>query len=224
MSKLEDDVCNILGEMLFDDAFLRTGYCEEDTVRANDMHESAPAQLISLLEERGYTISCKNQRTFMKTDSQTIDQILNTDADKLLQGDRMMPTSLAEFINKRHKDLIPVDECYDMFNDAVIACKHHKEAFGFIPEAWATFMIDVKLNLQLKENPSKEKFMDSLLERSAQRLAWIARIASAPTDYDQEELLEMNMAELEEALDKTFPSEPKMEKGSFGRGFYKNAA
>lgn len=160
----------------------------------------------------------------MKNSNSTVDSILSADADKLMRNDRLMPTSLAQFINKRHRDLIPVDECYDRFEDAVGACRHHREAFGFIPNEWADFMTEVKLNIKFRENPTLEPFMDELIEVQGKRLAIMIRIAALSSDYDQEELLELTVTELEEIQDELLPLEKRMEKGSFGRGFNKKAA
>lgn len=139
------------------------------------------------------------------------------------QTEKLMPLSLVNEVEKLNRFLVPIEDCYNRFFDAMNICRDHKESFGFIPEEWAKFMIEVELNLKLGENPTKEVFMDKLIQLQARRLAWITRIVCTTDDYEQEDLLEMNIKELEDILNELFPSEPRMEVGSFARGFYTNS-
>jgi hypothetical protein len=149
----------------------------------------------------------------------SINTILVQDADDMMKSVHLMPLSLAQFINKRHHDLLPVDECFSRFTEAVQACKDHKEAFGFIPTGWADYMAEVKINVQFKENPTNEGYVDVLIQVQTKRLAMIMRIAVSTNEYEQEDLLLLSNTELEEVLEELFPIEKRMDKGSFGRGF-----
>ena len=137
---------------------------------------------------------------------------------------RLMPMSLAEFINKKSKDLVPLSECYSRFSDAVSACKMHSDAFGFIPDEWTLFITQVQACIDTGNNTTGEQYVRTLISTQVRRLAWITRIAASNSEYEQEDLLAISMDELEEVLEETFPSDTRMDIGSFGRGFNKNAA
>lgn len=139
----------------------------------------------------------------------TLNEIFNTDADKLMQGERLMPTSLAYAIQKRHY-LKSVDDCYDRFEEAILMAKHHKEAFGFIPEEWNVYFISVKLSLKLGDNPTGEDYIDELIRLHAIRFSNLAKILThKDNEYDEEELRAMSNIELRDVLDELNPVEIK---------------